>query len=310
MKTVYVLSNLGTPADASDQAVAKFLKEFLYDPAVIPLPAILRYPLVHWLIAPRRGKKSGEKYRAIWRKDGSPLLVWSLAQQREVQKHLPDPVLLGMRYGEPSLPSALEKAKQLGAERIVLVPLYPQFAEATTGSTAEYFRRLAKGMNVTVFPSFPKERFYLDPLAATIRPHLRPGSHLLLTFHGLPVKAKGAPEYRAQCQATAEETAKLLGLPRERWTFSFQSRFGRAKWIGPHTEDLLTEFPRQGKTDLVVAAPSFVADCLETAEELGIQARETFLQAGGQQFMLVDCLNGNPDFARGLAEALMQSNVA
>jgi ferrochelatase len=322
----YILSNLGTPSAPTDAAVTSFLKEFLYDPAVIPLPALLRYPLVHWLIAPRRGKKSAEKYRAIWREDGSPLQVWSEALRAEVQKHVKGPVLLGMRYAEPSLEGALREAMRLGAGKIVLVPLYPQHADATSGSTAAHFRGLAERIGfsgaLAVFPAFPKAAFFTKPLAEKIHPSLGLASHLLLTFHGLPVKqlngrhcrvssnccelsmAEGVSCYRAHCLATAGEIARRLGLPSERWTIGFQSRFGKEKWLGPHTEDLLRELPAQGKTDLVVAAPSFVADCLETAEELGIKGEEIFRRAGGKRFVLTDCLNGDPEFAAGLAESI------
>ncbi|MGZ3652373.1 MAG: ferrochelatase [Bdellovibrionota bacterium] len=328
---IYVLSNLGTPSAATDSAVAAFLKEFLYDPAVIPLPPVLRYPLVHWLIAPRRAKKSAEKYRQIWLPEGSPLLIWSRALQKEVQKGLNAPVLLGMRYGEPSLGAAIDTAIKEKAARVVLVPLYPQFAEATSGSTIAYFKELAdaKGYEgrISVFPAFPRAAFFTKPLADSIRPHLKPQSHLLLTFHGLPEKQLNSrhcnPDYsccersiseniscyRAHCLATAQETARLLGLGPDRWTISFQSRFGRDKWIRPHTEDLLKTFPASGKRDLVVAAPSFVADCLETNEELGIQARDIFLRAGGERFELVPCLNGDAAFARGLAEAMATANA-
>jgi len=323
---VFVLSNLGTPAAPSDEAVGTYLKQFLYDPAVIPLPAILRYPLVHWLIVPRRAKLSAAKYREIWSKDGSPLLVWSKALRNEVAKHRKEPVLLGMRYGEPSLDSALKEAKKLGATKITLVPLYPQFAEATSGSSANYFLKKAEqegfGGKISVFPAFPKAAFFAKPVADKIRPFLQPSSHLMLTFHGLPVKqldgrhchksesccersiTENISCYRAHCLATSLEVARLLGLPSDRWTMSFQSRFGRDKWIGPHTEDFLKSLPAAGKTDLVLAAPSFVADCLETLEELGIQGRHSFKQAGGQRFELVPCLNDDAEFARGLAEAI------
>ncbi len=321
-----MLSNLGTPAAPTDQAVSEYLKQFLYDPAVIPLPAVLRYPLVHWLIVPRRKKQSAAKYREIWTDQGSPLLVWSRALRDEVAKHRKEPVLLGMRYGEPSIDSAVKEAKKLGATKITFVPLYPQFAEATSGSSAAYFMEKAKeegfGGKVTIFPAFPKAAFFAKPIAESIRPALRPESHLLLTFHGLPVKQLEArhchkkPDccersikeniscYRAHCLATSLEVARLLGISSDKWTMSFQSRFGREKWIGPHTEDLLKSLPAQGKTDLVLAAPSFVADCLETLEELGIQGRKSFTQAGGQRFELVPCLNGDAEFARGLAEAI------
>ncbi len=322
---VILLNNLGTPESPTDAAVGAYLREFLYDPAVIPLPAVVRYPLVHWLIVPRRAGQSAKKYREIWTDQGSPLLVWAKALQAEVAKHSKAPVLLGMRYGKPSLDDALEQARKLGATRITLVPLYPQFAEATSGSSAAYFQELAREKNfagkVSVFPAFPRAPWFAKPLADTIRPALKDGSHLLLSYHGLPVKqlrdrhchkqnccersiAENISCYRAHCLATSLEVARLLGLPSDRWTMSFQSRFGRDKWIGPHTEDLLKSLPAEGKKDLVVAAPSFVADCLETLEELGIQGRRSFEQAGGQRFELVPCLNGNPEFARGLAEAL------
>lgn len=325
MTHVVILNNLGTPESPSPEHVGVYLKEFLYDPAVIPLPAVLRYPLVHWLIVPRRAKQSAAKYREIWSAEGSPLLVWSEALLAEVRRHAKMPVLLGMRYGKPSLEDALAEARRLGASRITLVPLYPQFAEATTGSSAAYFQDLARAKGFTgkisVFPAFPKAAWFVRPLAETIRPRLRDGSHLLLSYHGLPEKqlrdrlchqkdccersiAENISCYRAHCLATSMEVARTLGLSSDRWTMSFQSRFGRDKWIGPHTEDLLKQLPAQGKTDLVVAAPSFVADCLETLEELGIQGRKSNGEAGGQRFELVPCLNGDRQFAQGLAEAL------
>jgi ferrochelatase len=329
-KVVYVLSNLGTPASATDAAVANFLKEFLYDPAVIQLPAIFRYPLVYWIIAPRRSKQSAEKYRKIWLTEGSPLMVWSVKLREAVQAYFPKaPVILGMRYGEPSLAEAIDQVIAANAARVVLVPLYPQFAEATNGSTINHFKALAeeKGYKgkISVFSAFPRAAFFVKPLAEKIRPHLRETSHLLLSFHGLPQKqlnsrrcrsdytcceksnAENISCYRAHCLATAQEIARLLGLRSDQWTMGFQSRFGRSKWIGPHSEDFFKNFPGEGKRDLVVAAPSFVADCLETNEELGIQARETFMHAGGERFELVPCLNDDPAFARGLADALAKS---
>ena len=269
-------------------------------------------------------------YAAIWREEGSPLLTWSKALQKEVQRHFKDAVLLGMRYGEPSLTSAVRKATEARVERILLAPLYPQYADATSGSTIARLREVAakEGFTgkISVLPPFPRAPYFVKPLAEKIRPHLRSESHLLLSFHGLPVKQLNGRHcnlrtkevnaccvrsiqeqvfcYRAHCLATAQECAKQLDLAPERWTLGFQSRFGRTKWLGPHTEELLRELPGAGKTDLVVAAPSFVADCLETHEELGIQARRAFTQAGGQRFELVECLNGDAEFARGLADAM------
>lgn len=325
-KTAYILSNLGTPKAPTAKEVGVYLKEFLTDPMVIPLPAPVRHLLVRGLIVPRRAPKSAEKYAAIWTEQGSPLLVHSRSLLEEMRAAYPNELfLLGMRYGEPSIPKAVSEAKRLGAERLVLVPLYPQFADATSGSTWSYMRSVVKQENfagtVELFPAFPIAPFFVKPSADRIAPFLKADSHLLLTFHGLPVKQlKGegckacdaccavAPPnfscYRAHCLASARAIAAALNLPSDRWTLGFQSRFGSAKWIGPHTEDLLREFPKRGIKNLVVAAPSFVADCLETLEELGIQGQEIFRHAGGEHYDLAPCLNEDANFARGLGETL------
>jgi ferrochelatase len=318
----YVLNNIGTPEAPTAKAVKPYLTEFLTDPDVIPLSWPLRQLLVRGLIVPKRAPASAEKYALIWQKEGSPLLVNSLTLQAELQKRLSGPVLLGMQFGKPSMESAFARAKSLGATEIRLVPLYPQYADATTGGAVKKARGLAKrhGLSLSVFGEFPLAEYFLEPLAGNIRAR-RLAQHVLFTFHGLPesqVKAQSGCElsreccaraplprcYRAQSFATAEALARKLGLRAEEWSLSFQSRLGRAKWLGPYTEDVLAAMPGRGIKELLVVSPSFVSDCLETLEELGHQGRRTFLRAGGTSYELVPCVNGSAEFAAGLAEAL------
>lgn len=330
MKKAIILSNLGTPEAPTTLAVTSYLKEFLSDPDVIPLPSFLRIPLVNFLIVPKRAPQSAEKYHKIWTKQGSPLLVNSLDLQESVQNELEIPVYLGMRYGNPSLESALEKAMIAGVEEIYLFPLYPQFAAATTGSTEKKFREVCatRGYqgNIHVNQSFPTADFFIEAQAALVAEQRKNSEFLVFTFHGLPqsevkkidssclressccesITEKNKNCYRAQCFATAQKLAEKLQLTKSQWTISFQSRLGPAKWIGPYTENILKDLPAAGTKSVLLVAPSFVADCLETLEELRIQGREIFQQAGGETFSVVDCVNSSPVFTKALARELRQ----
>jgi ferrochelatase len=318
----YILSNIGTPEAPTPAAVKPYLTEFLTDPDVIPLPWLFRQILVRGIIVPRRSVASAEKYALIWRPEGSPLMINALALQAELQKHLEGPVLLGMQFGSPSMEKAFSQAKALGATSVKLVPLYPQYSEATTGSSVKKAAGVAKkfGLPLEVFPDFPTVDYFIRPLAALVRAR-RQEQHVLFTFHGLPeklVKQVAGCElsqaccdrqplprcYRAQSFATARALAAELGLRPEEWSVSFQSRLGRAKWISPYTEDVLAAMPGRGIKEVLVVSPSFISDCLETLEELGHQGKHTFLEAGGTSYELVPCVNGDADFAKGLAEAL------
>jgi protoporphyrin/coproporphyrin ferrochelatase len=328
LKTVYILNNIGTPKAPTPEEVGPYLTEFLTDPDVIPLPAILRHILVRGIIVPRRSKTSAAKYQLIWTEQGSPLLINSLNLQNELQKNLIGEVLLGMQFGQPSLISAFERAVALGAEKVVLVPLYPQYAEATTGGAIRKAKQMAekagfKGV-ISAFPSFPTEDFFLEPLKKLIASRKKEGDFVLFTFHGLPENQvkKGAPGclveknccdrsaeitskcYRAQSFATARKLAEKLHLEKHQWRVSFQSRLGRAKWIQPYTDDVLLELAAEGKTSIVVVSPSFVSDCLETLEELGHEGKSTFLSAGGKRYELVPCVNSDAEFAKGFATEL------
>lgn len=318
----YILSNIGTPEAPTPEAVKPYLTEFLTDPDVIPLPWLFRQILVRGIIVPRRSVASAEKYALIWQPEGSPLMLNALALQAGLQKHLPGPVLLGMQFGSPSMETAFAQAQVLGATEIKLIPLYPQYSEATTGSAVKKATGLARKFKLPlkVFPDFPTAEYFIRPLAALVRTR-RKDEHVLFTFHGLPEKLilrepgcelsasccdrKPLPRcYRAQSFATARALAAELGLRPEEWSVSFQSRLGRAKWIGPYTEDILAAMPGRGIKKVLVVSPSFISDCLETLEELGHQGKHTFLEAGGESYELVPCVNGDSDFARGFAGAI------
>lgn len=328
--TVYILSNIGTPSAPTTEAVAPYLTEFLTDPGVINLPWLFRQILVRGLIVPKRAPKSAKKYALIWTEQGSPLMVYAKALQAELAKELRAPVLLGMLYNQPSMEGAFREAARLGAEKIVLVPLYPQFAEATTGGTIKKAREVQKKLKqkipLGILEKFPTEDFFLKPLARIIAAERQQGEHVLFTFHGLPESQvkQSTPQclrqagccdrppaetkncYRAQSFATARALARMLNLQASEWSLSFQSRLGRAKWIGPYTDETLAALPAKGIKKVLVTSPSFVSDCLETLEELGVEGKHTFLSSGGESYRLAPCVNGDAEFARGFAEALQR----
>jgi len=325
-----LLVNLGSPSSTDTGDVRRYLNQFLMDPYVIDLPWPLRRLLVS-LILIRRPAQSAHAYSSIWWYEGSPLVVLSRRLQQVVQSHWTSgPVELAMRYGEPSIEGALKRLAAQGAKRVTLAPLYPQFAESTVTTVVEEARRVAGrhrlGLEMAVLPPFYEQPAYLDVLAKSAQPYLQRGfDHLLLSFHGLPERHlhKADPTgahclrgpdccrqaqadvldrcYRAQCLRTAEGFARRAGLGEERWSVSFQSRLGRAKWIGPYTEERLDELAAQGVKKLLVMCPAFVTDCIETLEEIGLRGREQFRAAGGEDLVLVPCLNDQPDWAAALA---------
>lgn len=329
MKTGLILNNIGTPKSADPRDVKVYLDEFLMDPDVIGLPYPLRWLLVKGLITPRRSHASAEKYRAIWMKEGSPLMVYSVGFAEKLQKILGKnwSVQLGMRYGEPSIRQALEKLRSERVDRVVLAPLFPQYAEATSGSAVKEAKKLLKEMNweipFEVLPPFYHREGFLKSQADLMRDEAHHADHVLFSFHGLPesqvrqnpgcletVNCCDRPQacamncYRAQCLKTARDLAQELGLSREKWSLSFQSRLGPAKWIGPSTEDELRALAKKGVQSLAVVCPAFVADCLETLEELGIVGKNEFLNAGGIQYRLIPCVNDSDAWVQAFAKIL------
>ena len=330
-----LLINLGTPDAPTTSAVRRYLREFLSDPRVIDLHPIARTLLVELVILPFRPAKSAEAYRKVWTTEGSPLLTHSRVLEEKVRAALGPGHLveLAMRYGSPSLPEALERLRCGGAQRLLIAPLYPQYSSAATGSSVEaVFTALGKRAAVpalNVLPAFYDDRGFLAAFAAVGAPLLaseRP-DHVLFSFHGLPERQVRAADhsgthclqspgccdtigaanrdcYRAHCFATARGIARLLGLADALWSVSFQSRLGRTPWIKPYTDEVVGVLAREGKKRLLVYCPAFVADCLETIEEIGLRAKEQFLAAGGESLTLVPSLNSNDDWVEALVQLI------
>jgi ferrochelatase len=327
-----LLINLGSPASTEVDDVRKYLDQFLMDPYVVDLPWPLRRLLVS-LILIRRPAASAHAYSSIWWEGGSPLIVLSRRLQEQMKSRWTEgPVELGMRYGEPSIEAALLRLAKQGVQRVTLAPLYPQFADSTVTTALVEARRAITvhglSMEMNVLPPFYDQPAYLEALVASTRDVLATGfDHLLLSFHGLPerhirklvkpidphhdLRAPNSSAvgddvlalcYRSQCQRTAEAFAERAGLKEGQWSVSFQSRLGRDKWIEPYTEARLDELAASGVKRLLVMCPAFVADCIETLEEIGMRGQEQFVEAGGKELILVPCLNDDAVWADALAD--------
>jgi ferrochelatase len=327
-KTGLLLINLGTPDSPTAGAVRSYLREFLMDPRVVDLPALGRWLLVHLVILPFRPRKSAEAYAKIWTPQGSPLLVHGEALAAKVADRLGAgaEVALGMRYGNPSIGSALARLRSKEVDRLVVFPLYPQNSGATTGSTLDKLRAETSGHwapeKVRIVPPFYDHTAFISALAGLARPVLERAEpeRVFFSFHGLPERQirKADPSgahclertdcceriteanrdcYRAQCFATARLLADRLDLPAERRAVCFQSRLGRTPWIRPYTDELLADAARSGCRRAVILSPAFVADCLETIEELGLRASESWKEHGGESLELVPCLNASDEWA-------------
>lgn len=313
--------NVGSPDAPTTPAVRQYLREFLSDARVLDFNALKRWLLVNLVILPTRPQKSAEAYRAIWREDGSPLVHFSKLQQQALEKRLGRPVVLAFGYGQPSLPSAV--AQLNGAARVTVVPMFPHYASATVGSVLEGVYRTFSAKTVVpalrVVAPFWKAAGFLDAMADNIKASRGEADHVLLSYHGLPERQVMAADegclrsesccdrvpagcYRAQCLATSRELAARL--PGVALSSSFQSRLGRDKWLGPSTEAAVEELAKKGIKRLTVACPSFVADCLETLEEIGLRAKETFVAHGGEHFTLVPCVNDSAKFIEALAQQI------
>lgn len=314
-KTGVLLINLGTPDAPTPGAIRRYLGEFLSDQRVIELPAWLWQILLRGVILPLRPRKLAPRYKEIWLEQGSPLLVWSQGLGQAVQDVLsrdgvPALVEVGMRYGQPSIAHALDALRGRGCERILVVPLYPQYAASTTATAVD-----AVAARVARMRDQPELRFvkrfntwpaYIESLAAQVRRFWaeRGGKpdRLLLSFHGLPrvTVEKGDP-YHRDCMETAQALRAALGEDGDRVHVAFQSRFGAQRWLEPYTEPTLREWAAQGVSSVDVMCPGFLADCLETLEEIQMQCRDAFLSSGGKEFRYIPCLNADAHWAEGLA---------
>ena len=297
-----LLINLGTPDAPEVRAVRRYLAEFLSDPRVIEIPAFAWKPILHGIILRVRPRRSAEAYNQIWTNEGSPLRVIAHRQAEALRERLPAlSIHYAMRYGHPGIATALEVMVAEGCTRILAAPLYPQYCAATTATANDAVFAVLARMRVQpalrILPPYYADPLYIEALRANLTRQLEQldfePERLLLSFHGMPERTRrlGDP-YHDHCH----ETARLLGqaLGREVGV-AFQSRFGRARWLGPAADATLAAYPKDGVRRIAVAAPGFAADCIETLEELGIRGRDTFLLAGGQRFALLDCLNDSPE---------------
>lgn len=297
-----LLINLGTPDAPEARAVRRYLAEFLSDPRVIEIPKLAWKPVLHGIILRTRPKKSAEAYDQIWTNEGSPLRAIAHRQAEALRHRMPEvSVHYAMRYGNPGIAAAVEKMVEDGCTRILAAPLYPQYCAATTATANDaLFAALARMRwqpAIRTLPPYYDAAAYIDALAANLKRQLfaldfEP-QRLLLSFHGMPVRTLhlGDP-YHCHCQKTARLLAVALGREVD---VAFQSKFGRAEWLKPATDATLAAYSREGVKRVAVAAPGFSADCIETLEELGIRGRQTFMQAGGEQFALLHCLNDSTE---------------
>ncbi len=320
-RSAVVLINLGTPQAPTAPALRRYLREFLSDPRVVEIPRWIWWPILNGPVLALRPARSAAKYASVWTPEGSPLLVNSQRQAAALRAHLASrglqiDVALAMRYGEPSIRGALQQLREHGVARMLMLPMYPQYSATTTASTVdgvnEVVGRLRDVPEIRWVKHFGDDTGYIEALRASVEAHWARhgrGECLVMSFHGLPRRnlELGDP-YHCECQKTARLLAEALGLQPAGWRVSFQSRFGRARWLEPSTVDTLRELAREGVRRLDVICPGFVADCLETLEEIAIEGQATFLHAGGEQLRYIRCVNDSPDFIRALAD-LVERNV-
>ncbi len=332
-----VLMNLGSPDSTRVSDVRRYLNEFLMDERVIDVPRLMRLLLVKGIIVPFRAPKSAKAYQSIWTSEGSPLIVFTKQLQHALQKEVPDRVAIAMRYGNPSPKEAFEQLLQQNPdlEDVILVPLYPHYAMSSYETAVEYAKEIHNKFNysftLTIFPPYYNNAVYLDALTTSIKPFLEQEfDHLLFSYHGVPERhiLKGdittkhcmqSPDccstnsvahtqcYRHQTIASTHMVAGMLGLPKEKYSFSFQSRLGRDEWLKPYTAMRLAQMPEEGIKKLLVVCPAFVSDCLETLEEIAEEGREIFLHAGGESFTMIPCLNAQPAWVKAIATMIAEA---
>jgi len=319
-KVGVLLVNLGTPEAPTPQAVKTYLAEFLSDKRVVELPSVLWQPILRGIILNTRPKKSAHAYAQVWTDKGSPLAAITAKQAESLQARLGEDVRVdwAMRYGKPDIPSRMEAMKQAGCERILLAPLYPQYCGATTASVVdkagEYLAKTRWQPVTRTLPPYHDDPVHIAALAKDLGAQIEALTFvpevLLLSFHGMPSRtlSLGDP-YHCHCQKTARLLTEALRRPDIRIVTTFQSRFGRAKWLDPATDTVLADEARKGTKRLAIAAPGFAADCLETLEELAIRGREQFTEAGGEHFAALSCLNAG-ETGMDMLEALIRRELA
>ncbi|MCF8177209.1 MAG: ferrochelatase [Sulfuritalea sp.] len=314
--TAVLLVNLGTPEAPTATALRSYLKQFLWDPRVVEIPRPLWWLILHGFILPLRPSKSAAKYAQIWMSEGSPLKVHTERQTKLLKGLLGETgaadvvVASAMRYGQPSIASRLDQFKREGVERVLIVPLYPQYAASTTASVmddvADWTRHIRNPPELRFVKHFHDAPGYINALAASVREHWaasgRPDK-LVMSFHGLPRRSLdlGDPYY-CECQKTGRLLAESLKLADNDYLITFQSRFGKAEWLQPYTQPTLEKLAREGTARVDVICPGFVADCLETLEEIALECKTAFLSSGGKEFHYIPCVNERPDWIATLRD--------
>ncbi|MBC7851331.1 MAG: ferrochelatase [Chitinophagaceae bacterium] len=331
-----VLMNLGSPESTSVRDVRKYLNEFLMDERVIDMNYLLRLLLVKGIITPFRAPKSAAAYKSIWTKEGSPLIVLSKQLQSAFQNIVEEPVTLAMRYGNPSPKDAFEELLSINPaiEEVMLVPLYPHYAMSSYETAVEYAKEIHRkskfSFRLTALKPFYNDEDYLRALVASIQPFIQQDyDHILFSYHGIPERhvqktditashclknpdccSVASPAhafcYRHQCISTTNHAAAALGIPKEKFSFSFQSRLGRDEWLKPYTVIRLQEMPKEGIKKLIILCPAFISDCLETLEEIAEEGKEVFMHAGGESFTLIPCLNLNAKWIEALNKMIQK----
>jgi protoporphyrin/coproporphyrin ferrochelatase len=313
-RTAVLLVNLGTPDEPTPAALRRYLAEFLSDPRVVEIPRLVWWPILHGIILRTRPAKSAAKYASIWLPEGSPLAVWTRTQATLLAGALEERghrlfVRHAMRYGQPSVASVLDALRAEGVTRVLVLPLYPQYAAATTASVSDAVlawavaaRRMPELRFVGEYHDDPG---YIGALASQVTAHWQThgrSERLVLSFHGVPERSLtlGDP-YHCQCLKTARLLGERLGIKAPELLVTFQSRFGKAKWLEPYTEPTLRTLAAEGVKSVDVMCPGFVGDCLETLEEISQEVREAFIESGGETFNYIPCLNDRPEWISALA---------
>lgn len=303
-KTGILLANLGTPDAPTPQAVKRYLRQFLSDRRVVDTPRLLWWPLLRGVILPIRSPRVAKLYKSVWMEEGSPLMVYSRRQEKALAARLPDvPVVLGMSYGSPSLESAVEALMAQGVEHIVVLTLYPQYSCSTVAAVWDELARILGKKRfipgISFIRDYADNADYIAALANSVRAsfaqHGEPDL-LLLSYHGIPQRyASQGDDYPQRCRDTTRELVSALDLPPEKVMMTFQSRFGREPWLTPYTDETLKMLGEKGVKHIQVMSPGFAADCLETLEEIAVQNREFFLEAGGEKYEYIPALNDSPE---------------
>lgn len=314
-KATVVLVNLGTPESPTTNALRSYLREFLSDPRVVEIPKVIWWLLLNCIIIPFRSKKSAAKYATIWTNEGSPLKVHTQKQATLLHGYLGErghqvDVVAAMRYGQPALSKVLEQLQENGCEKVLILPAYPQYSGTTTASIFDvvfaHFKKVRNIPELRLIKHYHDHEGYIQALKHSVLNHwnqCQRGGHLIMSFHGVPKRTLllGDP-YHCECQKTARLLAESLGLSKNEYSVTFQSRFGRTEWLQPYTLPTIEAMAKNGVARVDVICPGFISDCLETLEEINIEVRHAFMEAGGKEFNYIPCLNENSLWLRGLAD--------